>query len=142
MKYLAILLVFLSAGIAQTAQDAGSSHLKCDQGDSHVKVMDITGHLVKEFEYHLTYVWCFTPKRIVSIKDVYAYGSGTFPWSFKGNLPGSPEYEPHPDSYYAVIFSQGGFEASLFKLGIRGRQPWIRVTLTAGGQVRTEWSKG
>lgn len=141
MRRIIAVLAIVGAAFVPSAH-AGSSPVKCNQGDSYVKVMDITGHLVKEFEYHLTYIWCFTPRRIVSIKDVYAYGNGTFPWSFKGNLPGSPSYDARPNCYYAVIFSQASFEATLFKLGIRTRQPWIRVTLAADGRVRTEWSKG
>ena len=146
MRYavvIAALVAVLNAGIAQKAL-AGSDRIKCRTGDAHVKMMDITGHLAQEWRYDLNYSWCFNGTRITKIENVYTYGTGTWPWSFKGNLPGSPEFNPTPNSFTSTIFVQGDFEASLpvFHIGFRSRQPWIRLTLRADGKAMIEWRKG
>ena len=143
MRY-AITLVLgalvLGAISTSAAQAAGS---KCVFQDHKVKMMDITGHIAQEYDFHLTYSWCYNGRVVTSVQTVCAYGTGTWPWKNNNDGCGIVAYDPHPDTYATMMFTQGSFSACTPIIHIcRKRSPWIRVFLLGNGQLHIEWNKG
>jgi hypothetical protein len=129
------------SAISTPAARAAANH--CVFQDNHVKVMDITGHIAQEFNFHLTYTWCYNGRNVTSVQSVCAYGTASWPW--KNNATGcdSVSYDSHPDSFETMLFAQGSFSACTPLIHIcRDRAPWIRVFLLGNGQLRMAWNKG
>ena len=143
MKYAAALMIAVVSICLASKASAGSPVNKCWFEDSHMHIMDATGHVLEEINYHLDYEFCSNGREITSVRYVTAFGAGNWPWSFKDNVRGNPNYENHPNTYTTVIFSQGLFEACILNWScVRSRQPWIRVVLYASGRVDMKWSNG
>ena len=94
------------------------------------------GRLVKQFDYRLTFRYCYRGGKVTAIRDMVAFSkSAIWPWQFKGNIVG-----PQPrnlGSYAADVFVQGRYEVCLFSGGCTfSKTPWMNVTVFASGTIK------
>ena len=87
------------------------------------------GHAIKQFDYRLTFRYCYQGNRVTAIRDMVAFSkSAIWPWQFKGNIVG-PQTR-NIGSYAADVFVQGRYEVCLFSGGCTfSKTPWMNVTV-------------
>jgi hypothetical protein len=94
------------------------------------------GRLVKQFDYRLTFKYCYQGNKVTAIRDLIAFSkSAIWPWQFKGNIVG-PQAR-NVGGYAADVFVQGRYEVCVFSWGCTfSKSPWMNVTVYASGTIK------